>query len=389
MSTTFSVLLPTRNGGKYLENCIRSILDQMDDDVELIVSDNANTDETPSILDKYRSNTSIRILRTEQPLSVTDNWNNALHAAQGEYILMMGDDDYLLPGYFDALRDIVFARHGKPDCVLYNGYSYIAPASIANDPVSYYSNSHFEYDRDFDKECELSRETCRGIVRDMFSFHVRIPLNMQTTLVRRDAGRMVPGGMFQAPFPDHFALNSLLLAGARWVFTPRRLVIVGVSPKSFGHYVYSNQQGAGLAYLGINATFPGQLPGNELLNGMHIWLNKLSAAFPAELQGARVDRAAYVRRQVYAWIMQWRLGTASAHDLISRLRLLSARDWGGVSATLFDSESWRRVWRFVAGRGGSDAEQQWHGLKRIEDVKTIAEFSSMLVKNGEVGRVVL
>ena len=40
----FSVLLPTRNGEKYLKTCIQSILDQTYDDTELIVFDNANTD---------------------------------------------------------------------------------------------------------------------------------------------------------------------------------------------------------------------------------------------------------------------------------------------------------------------------------------------------------
>ena len=38
------------------------------------------------------------------------------------------------------------------------------------------------------------------------------------------------------------------------MFSPEKLV-VGVSPKSFGHYVYSNQQSTGLAYLGIEANF--------------------------------------------------------------------------------------------------------------------------------------
>ena len=41
----FSVLLPTRNGGDFLKNTIRSILEQDHDDFELVISDNANTDD--------------------------------------------------------------------------------------------------------------------------------------------------------------------------------------------------------------------------------------------------------------------------------------------------------------------------------------------------------
>ena len=46
----FSVLLPTRNGGKFLKDCISSILEESYEDFELIVSDNANTDETHEII---------------------------------------------------------------------------------------------------------------------------------------------------------------------------------------------------------------------------------------------------------------------------------------------------------------------------------------------------
>ena len=41
----FSVLLPTRNGGDFLKNTIRSIVEQDYDDFELVISDNANSDD--------------------------------------------------------------------------------------------------------------------------------------------------------------------------------------------------------------------------------------------------------------------------------------------------------------------------------------------------------
>lgn len=388
MTPTFSVLLPTRNGGKYLDNCIRSILDQADSDVELIISDNANTDETPEILNAYRDNPLVKILRTEEVASVTENWNNALSGAQGKYVLMMGDDDYLLPGYFDLMRGIL-ARHGNPDCVLYNGYSFVAPSSIADNQASYFSESHFRFGNDLTEERELGKEECHGLVRDMFSFRVRIPLNMQTTLVKREAGALVPGGMFQAPFPDHFALNSLLLAGARWVFSPTRPVVVGVSPKSFGHFVYSNQQNAGLAYLGIKAKFPGQLPGNELLNGMHIWLDMLLNSFKKDLKGVKIDRAGYVRRQIYSWIVQWKLGMIPWKEVAGRLSLLSFGDWLGLAATLFDGESWQRGIRLFSGGRRSEAEQQWQGLQQLDNIPDIAAFSRWLVSTGRLNKEAL
>lgn len=380
MSVLFSVLLPTRNGGEFLGNCIESILRDPRDDVELVVSDNANTDATVEVLSRWAGDQRLKVVRQTEVLSVTDNWNAALHQASGEYLLMMGDDDYLLPDYFSSMTDLI-KKYDHPDCILYNACSYVAPNSIGEDGRSYFSPDHFHFGADFQTEHMLDAEARYGIVRDMFDFRVRIPLNMQTTLVRRSAAESVPGGVFQAPFPDHFALNSMLLGCENWLFSPEHFVVVGVSPKSFGHYVYSNQQGNGLSYLGITSDFEGRLPGNELLNGMHVWLSMLKRAYPEQLNGVELDRRGYVRRQVYAWLMQFRLGAISGKTLAGRFRSLSFKDMLGLPASLLDTESWRRFFRIFGLARRSDAEQQWAGLIPLDDVQDIAQFVSWYVRD--------
>lgn len=379
-SMKFSVLLPTRNGGPFLENCIRSILEQGYGDMELVISDNANTDKTPEIIRQFAGDSRVKTLRLETAVSVTDNWNNALNASSGDYILMMGDDDYLLPGYFRRMEQIL-AKYNQPDCVVHNAYSYVAPGSIADNPHSFYSESHFHFGDDFTKEGLLTPEQRSGIVHDMFDFKVRIPLNMQTTLVARKAFSEVSGGLFQKPFPDHYALNALLLTAPNWVFSPEKLLVVGVSPKSFGHYVYSNQQTSGLSYLGINADFTGRLPGNELMNGMHVWLVLLKKNYPELLKDVEIDRAGYVRRQFYAWFMQRKLGAITAGDLVRNLGLLSFADWLGLAATAFDKASWARLLRVLSlDSKKSGAETQWHSLQPLEGIMDIRQFDHWLAQ---------
>ncbi|MDO9372330.1 MAG: glycosyltransferase family A protein [Gammaproteobacteria bacterium] len=379
----FSVLLPTRNGGPFLANCIRSILDQDYSDLELVISDNANTDETPQVIRAFAGDPRVKALRLETPASVTDNWNNALSAASGDYILMMGDDDYLLPGYFSRMERIL-NQYRQPDCVVHNAYSYVAPGSIGGNPQSFYNEAHFHFGPDLVQEGMLSPEQRFAIVRDMFSFKVRIPLNMQTTLVGRKVFGKIHGGTFQPPFPDHYALNSLLLTAENWVFSPEKLLVVGVSPKSFGHYVYSNQQSSGLAYLGIAADFEGRLPGNELMNGMHVWLNLLKRNYSELLKGVEVDRAGYVRRQVYAWYMQKKLGAITVGDFLRHLGLLSFPDWIGLLAAVADKESWKRLVRLLSSGRKSDAETQWHGLQTLEGIADIRQFAQWLAVNRDV-----
>ena len=103
----FSVLLPTRDGGRYLSDCISSVLNQSYKNMELIVSDNANTDDTPKIIASFSGDHRLKAIRNEKLVSVIDNWNNALYASSGYYVVMMGDDDFLLPGYFKRLEEII------------------------------------------------------------------------------------------------------------------------------------------------------------------------------------------------------------------------------------------------------------------------------------------
>lgn len=375
----FSVLLPTRNGGALLSNCIASILEQDYGDFELVVADNANTDATPEILERLSGDRRLKVIRQGEVVPVADNWTAALQASSGDYILMMGDDDCLLPGALRRLHDVIDA-HESPECILYNGLSYVAPRGIAGS-TSYWASEHFHYGPDFAGEGDLTREARLRIVADMFRFHQRIPLNMQTTVFARRAIERESGGRFQAPFPDHYLLNALLIGADRWVYLPERLVVVGLSPKSFGHYFYSQQPAAGLAYLGITTDFPGALPGSALLNGMCSWLLMLKQRYPNELRSVTIDRSGYVRRQVYAWLVQLRYRGLTASEFVSRFRRLSPGDWLRVLSATVDPESWARLVRFVAAGRKTQTEALWHGIMPLAGVTNIREFSAWATKH--------
>lgn len=367
----FSVLVPTRNGGAYLRGCLDSVLGAAGDDVEVVVSDNANEDETATVLAGYAGDHRVRVVRQENLLPVADNWNAAYRASRGEYVLMLGDDDALLPGCFDVLRGLLDA-HDDPDCLTYNAFSFVAPDAIAGLKAAHYADPHFHFDDSLAGERELSPGERRRIVVDMFRFRPRIPLNMQTTLVARRAYERLPDGPYRAPFPDHFALNALMLTVGHWVLAPVQPLVVGISSKSFGHHVYSDRQDEGLRYLGIETDFDSRLPGNELLNATYIWLLMLKRAFPTELAGVEVSRGDYVSRQLYAWYRQARLGRLSRPELRRRIRALGARDIAAVLRAVADPENARRLGQAVVARGR--AQQLWPGLRPLPGVQDIGQF---------------
>jgi glycosyltransferase involved in cell wall biosynthesis len=374
-----SVLLPTRNGGLLLEDCVRSVLEQDFSDLELIVSDNASADETQSILDGFRGDPRLQVLRLEEPVPVTENWNRALDASSGDYLLLIGDDDYLMPRFCER-AEALLREHDSPDVLSYNAYAFAFPGALHDRDAAHYADPLFRGDPELPIEDSLPRPKRAQLVQDFFRFQFGFCLNMQTTLVSRRAVQALPNGLFHAPFPDFYAVNALLLTADTWIHTDERLVIVGISPKSFGSTFQGAEQQRGLPYLGISTDFSGQLPGHEMINGTYLCAQQLKRDFAEELRGVEISRADYVYIQLSFWFLQWRLGALSKRDLVRLGRRLSPRDW-------------RLALRMLAGRANLDmlrrnarldrsgaTIQMWPGLVPAPEVTTVAELADRLAR---------
>jgi hypothetical protein len=67
---------------------------------------------------------------------------------------------------------------------------------------------------------------------------------------RKLVERLRPKGpFFQSPYPDYYAANAILLSAESIVANPTPLVMIGISPKSFGFYYFSNREPDGVAFL--------------------------------------------------------------------------------------------------------------------------------------------
>jgi hypothetical protein len=91
----FSVVIPTFNRGDIVPFAIQSVLTQTFTDFEVVLCDNASTDDTRTTVNQF-TDPRVRYLRTPRHLVIADNWEFARSQAKGTLILMLGDDDALV-----------------------------------------------------------------------------------------------------------------------------------------------------------------------------------------------------------------------------------------------------------------------------------------------------
>jgi glycosyltransferase involved in cell wall biosynthesis len=87
-----TVYIPSHNYGRYLADSIDSVLRQSYGDWELIVIDDASTDNTPEVMTLYRGHPQISLLTT-QGIGLPAVCNLALKQAKGDYIMRLDADD--------------------------------------------------------------------------------------------------------------------------------------------------------------------------------------------------------------------------------------------------------------------------------------------------------
>ncbi len=114
-----SVIIPAYNIEKYIEKCIKSILNQTLNSIEIIVINDGSTDNTLKKIKKFSDNNSIKIIdkKNEGVVRVREC---GLENSIGKYILFVDGDDWLEKNCIEELYNN--AEANKSDVVLYNSY---------------------------------------------------------------------------------------------------------------------------------------------------------------------------------------------------------------------------------------------------------------------------
>lgn len=104
---TVSICIPTYNGAAFIQEALESIKMQSYQHIEVVVSDDASTDNTLDIINLFKSEVifPVKIVSNTQK-GIGANWNNCAKHAKGKYIKFLFQDDVLMPNCVERLVSI-------------------------------------------------------------------------------------------------------------------------------------------------------------------------------------------------------------------------------------------------------------------------------------------
>ena len=116
MNELVSVVVPVYEVEPYLERCIRSIIGQTYDNLEIILVDDGSPDQCGAICDRFaQDDPRIKVYHKENG-GTSDARNYGVERASGKYISFIDADDYLSPDYFAYLSDLLVKHDADISC---------------------------------------------------------------------------------------------------------------------------------------------------------------------------------------------------------------------------------------------------------------------------------
>lgn len=117
-----SIILPNFNGGKYLEQSIKSFLDQDYENKELIIVDGKSNDNSHEIIEEFSNSHSNIIWIKDSDKGISNAFNIGLNYAKGDVVGYLGSDDIIYKNLFSELNYI--NSWSTFDAVYFNSYTF-------------------------------------------------------------------------------------------------------------------------------------------------------------------------------------------------------------------------------------------------------------------------
>ena len=116
MNELVSVVVPVYKVEPYLERCIRSIIGQTYENLEIILVDDGSPDQCGAICDRFaQEDTRIKVYHKPNG-GLSDARNYGVNRASGTYIAFIDSDDYISPHYIEYLYQLMVKYDADVSC---------------------------------------------------------------------------------------------------------------------------------------------------------------------------------------------------------------------------------------------------------------------------------
>jgi glycosyltransferase involved in cell wall biosynthesis len=231
MAPKLSICVPSRNRQQYFQQTILALIENPRREVEFVFADNS---DDPSIMTRFMAelpaDPRIKFLPPEKSvLSMVDNWERTVEATTGDWVTVIGDDDYVDPDVA-ALLARLEATPGGCDALNWRNVGYYWPGpqvKRANISISLNSDIvRIPRARLIRRLFLWEQSTCAPSVGYSI-YHSAISRSLLEKIRARFGGRY-----FEHPTVDYDSAFKVVLLGERFVYTSRPFSIHGRCPVS-------------------------------------------------------------------------------------------------------------------------------------------------------------
>lgn len=307
LNLKISVIIPTHNRLDNLTSVIGTILNQDYEDWEVVVSDNYSEDDIKNYIESLNE-PRIRYFRTNSFVAVTENWNNVINQATGDYIIMMGDDDGLMPGYFSKTSKTI-EKFDHPPVIYSAMYQFANPGVFPGEEAGYLAevrNGFFFKGKD--EPFVLDKKDAYKAVSGSMQLHRQFSFNIQCFTLSRDFVESIKGenDFYQSPFPDYYIANVIFLMADKIVVDPRPIALAGITKKSFGFFLINGIEDKGAELLNNSSIHASVseilkkklLPGSEYQSNYVLAMSQVVANYGEKFKFS-VNFGRYRRLQIF------------------------------------------------------------------------------------------
>ena len=100
-----SVIVPYEGYYNYLQDCLESIQDQKNVELETLLVGNQETDDFKKLVEMYKDTISLQVINCPIEEGVAKKRNLGLDKATGDYIYFLDSDDYIMPNTLSSLLE--------------------------------------------------------------------------------------------------------------------------------------------------------------------------------------------------------------------------------------------------------------------------------------------